>query len=281
MPRGVPKAYHSDSEESISEETDFGDSLSDSEEGWIKKKKPTAKKPAVATNKRKPVAKQSKSGPRKITKKKKVLKRKIMKPKKSAPKKPTSAFFIYRNATVPSIKATNPTSSFQEVTKIIATMWNGLSIAEREPYKLAAEVDKERYEKELATYTPSDDEDDDEEEEEDEEDSFDNQADEQFDDDEYGSEDYEKPLRRAAPKKRAKKEKKPGPKRPSNAYLIFVNAKRPEVLLQNPTWPITEAVRHLGALWKSMTDQDKTIYNELAARDKVRYERELREFSEQ
>jgi hypothetical protein len=281
MPRGVPKVYHSDSEDSLSEETDFGDSYgSDSEEGWIKKKKPKIKS---AVTKRKPVAK----NPRKITKKKKVLKRKAVKPKKSAPKKPTSPFYIYRATVASSVKALNTNATATEVTKIISTMWNALSIIEREPYKMASDQDKVRYERELAIYTPSDDEDDEDEEEDDEEDSFQHE-DEEEDDFEDGSDDYQgrelddrRSNRRAAPKKKAKKEKKPGPKRPSNAYLIFVNAKRAEVIAHNPTWPITEVVRHLGAVWKGMSDNDKKVYNELANRDKIRYANELKQFGSQ
>lgn len=280
MSRGNSRAFRSESDDrTISEESDVDDSFgSDSEDGWVKQKKPkapTKRKPAVVQKpQRKAVA----------TKKKVVTKkRKIVRPKKKAPKKPQSAYALYRTATSAALKHSNPTWAYADITKKASEMWKDLSESEKEPFKVAAEDDKERYEKELATYTPSDDEDDDEVEEEDDEDSL-IQEDDYDDDFEDGSDDYEgggfrRSSGREAPKKKSKKEKKAGPKRPSNAYLIYVNAKRPEVVRQNPSWPVTEVVKHLSALWKNMTEHDKKPYNNLAAVDKARYVKELSEYN--
>lgn len=91
MPRGT-RTYRSDSEESLSEETDFDESFgSDSEDGWVKHKKPQAKAPVT---KRKPAA--VAKNPRKVVVKKKKVpkKRKVVKPKRKAPKNPQTAYMV-------------------------------------------------------------------------------------------------------------------------------------------------------------------------------------------
>jgi hypothetical protein len=260
----MPRVYHSD--ESISEETDFEDSFgSDSEEGFTKKKKtrltPTKPKSVKKKVPRKPAKKQSTP--------KKDLKRKSTRAK--TPQKPLSAYMSYRNANLPEVKKNNPTLSFADLSKLIADSWKELPETEKEAYIKLAEADKMRYQDELATYTPSGDEDDD-----------DVDTVEDYDDDDMSDEIASRPTKkyantRASPKKKAKKNKV-GPKKPLNAYLIFVNSERDQCVRQHPTWPITEVVRHLGRLWKNMDEDDKKVYNDLAANDRERYEREVRDF---
>jgi len=161
--------------------------------------------------------------------------------------------------------------------------------SEKQPYIKQAEEDKRRYEREYQTYVPSDDDDDDddideiereesgdEEEEEEEELIYDDDDDEDDDEDDYR---YRK--NSGGPKKKkSKKEKDPNaPKRPLNAYLIFVNQERASVVADNPKWKITEVVKYLGAQWKTLPEADKKPYNDLAAAEKDRYEREMKNYS--
>lgn len=78
------------------------------------------------------------------------------------------------------------------------------------------------------------------------------------------------------PKK--KKQKKEGPKRPSSSYIYFSNAKRGQVKEKNPSLSIGDIAKELGAMWKTVSPDEKEIYENMAARDKERYERELKEF---
>jgi len=177
----------------------------------------------------------------------------------------------YRNATFASVKQENPSLNQTDLSKKVAEMWKDLAALDKEPYQRLAEEDKLRYEDDMATYTPSGDEDDDDEDDEtldDDDDDGDN------DSEDYGRTYKKQPASRGPPKKKSKKEV--GPKRPLNAYLIFVNRERDEVVRQHPTWPITEVVRHLGREWKLLGDEDKKIYNDLAAEDRDRYEREVK-----
>ncbi|KAJ1735832.1 Non-histone chromosomal protein 6 [Coemansia biformis] len=74
-------------------------------------------------------------------------------------------------------------------------------------------------------------------------------------------------------KRRAKKDAS-APKRPLAAYMFFSQAKRPTVQKENPNATFGEIGRLLGDMWKSMDDKAKKPYQELAAKDKVRYEAE-------
>jgi high mobility group protein B2 len=250
----MPKVYHSDSEDSLSDETDITESEDISEDSLDYKRK------------RKPAAKQ-----RKPVKKSPTLKRKQPSRDKNAPKKPITAYLAYRNANITALKEANPKTTFSEHSKKLSEMWKELSHTEKEPFLKIAEEDKRRYEKELANYTPSDDEDEDIDDNE--------ELDDELEDDDEEDDLEDRRIIRGPRKKRAKKDKKEGPKRPLNAYLIFVNNERAGVIAQNPKWKITEVVRHLGSLWKNLSEAEKQVYTDRALQEKERYEKEMKEFN--
>jgi len=76
--------------------------------------------------------------------------------------------------------------------------------------------------------------------------------------------------------KKGKKEKKEGPKRPASAYLLFCNAKRPEVVAANKSMNATEVVKKLGEMWKAADAATKKPFETAAAADKKRYEAECK-----
>ena len=65
---------------------------------------------------------------------------------------------------------------------------------------------------------------------------------------------------------------KDGPKKPNSSYIIFCNEHRQKLRSQNPQLSATELTTALGALWKSL--KDKSVYEEAAAKEKERYEKE-------
>lgn len=75
-------------------------------------------------------------------------------------------------------------------------------------------------------------------------------------------------------KKRAKKDPN-APKRGMTSFIYFSQEKRAEVNATNPGLPIGEVAKILGAKWKELTDSDKSPYEEMAARDKARYQKEM------
>lgn len=82
--------------------------------------------------------------------------------------------------------------------------------------------------------------------------------------------------------KKAKKEKKDpsAPKIATTAFMFFSNEVRPKIREEEPELKLTEISKKIGAMWKEMDEDDKKPYNDKAARDKVRYEKEKAAYAE-
>mmetsp|Transcript_19871 Transcript_19871/g.19493 ORF Transcript_19871/g.19493 Transcript_19871/m.19493 type:complete len:322 (+) Transcript_19871:7-972(+) len=115
-------------------------------------------------------------------------------------------------------------------------------------------------------------------------------------------EDQEKEVTKPAPKaqkaapkksmKRNKKENKQGidmtdfkailrkPKRNITSYAFFIKEKKNEFIAGRSTNKIaTVLMKEFGQEWSSLTKEQKEPYNHLARQDKVRYEKEIKEFT--
>ena len=70
------------------------------------------------------------------------------------------------------------------------------------------------------------------------------------------------------------------PKRNSNAYMFFANENRPKVVKENPDFNPTEVTKKLGEMWGEIKNNKKKSqkYHKLAAQDKDRYLKEMKEF---
>lgn len=82
-------------------------------------------------------------------------------------------------------------------------------------------------------------------------------------------------------KRRAKKKKKDpnAPKRPTSAYFYYAGDVRPGIREENPDMKITQVMSQIGAQWRELTDEDKKPYEEQAAKDRKRYENEMKEYN--
>jgi len=84
---------------------------------------------------------------------------------------------------------------------------------------------------------------------------------------------------KSEPRTRAKaaggKEKKQNKgKRPLSAYMFFSQDWRERIKAENPEAGFGELGKLLGAKWKEMDDEEKKPYQEQAAADKIRIEKE-------
>ncbi|XP_078804115.1 TOX high mobility group box family member 2 isoform X5 [Oryzias latipes] len=90
----------------------------------------------------------------------------IMKPKPKPPKKkkkkdpneptkPVSAYALFFRDTQAAIKGQNPNATFGDVSKIVASMWDGLGEEQKQSYKRKTEAAKKEYLKALAAYRAS------------------------------------------------------------------------------------------------------------------------------
>ena len=77
---------------------------------------------------------------------------------------------------------------------------------------------------------------------------------------------------------RAKKEVS-RPKKPLSAYIYFRQAYRERLKEQHPEWSSNEIMRHVSSKWSHMDRKLKEPYNEMAAHDKSRYDKQLLEFA--
>ena len=95
------------------------------------------------------------------------------------------------------------------------------------------------------------------------------------------------PVVRAAPKAKGKagaKESKAaakgkgakadGPKRGVSAYMAFATEMRPSIKAANPSASFGELGKLMGAAWSAMDAAGKKKYEDIAAKDKARYEAE-------
>uniref|UniRef100_A0A8C5I123 HMG box domain-containing protein n=1 Tax=Gouania willdenowi TaxID=441366 RepID=A0A8C5I123_GOUWI len=90
----------------------------------------------------------------------------MMKPKPKPPKKkkkkdpneptkPVSAYALFFRDTQAAIKGQNPNATFGDVSKIVASMWDGLGEEQKQNYKRKTEAAKKEYLKALAAYRAS------------------------------------------------------------------------------------------------------------------------------
>ncbi|XP_026168367.1 thymocyte selection-associated high mobility group box protein TOX [Mastacembelus armatus] len=89
-----------------------------------------------------------------ISKKTKTPKKKKRKDP-NEPVKPVSAYALFFRDTQANIKAQNPNATFGEVSKIVASMWDGLGEEQKQVYKKKTETAKKEYLKQLAAYRAS------------------------------------------------------------------------------------------------------------------------------
>jgi hypothetical protein len=85
-----------------------------------------------------------------------------------------------------------------------------------------------------------------------------------------------KKKKKKKPKKIKKKTKADGVKRALSAYMYYASEKRSVVVAENPDAGFGEVGRILGTWWRECSDDERERYEDLAKRDKIRYERDIR-----
>lgn len=81
-----------------------------------------------------------------------TAKRERKKKDPNEPQKPVSAYALFFRDTQAAIKGQNPSASFGEVSKIVASMWDSLDEEQKQVYKRKTEAAKKSYLKALAAY---------------------------------------------------------------------------------------------------------------------------------
>eukprot|EP01026_Neomeris_dumetosa_P037379 TRINITY_DN30267_c0_g1_i1.p3 TRINITY_DN30267_c0_g1~~TRINITY_DN30267_c0_g1_i1.p3 ORF type:complete len:110 (-),score=27.71 TRINITY_DN30267_c0_g1_i1:291-620(-) len=83
------------------------------------------------------------------------------------------------------------------------------------------------------------------------------------------------------PKERRQRARKDpdAPKKPMGAYMWFSKVKRVEVKEKYPSKKVTEIGKILGEMWRNLTEEEKKEFQDMAADDKKRYEKDLDEYT--
>jgi len=125
---------------------------------------------------------------------------------------------------------------FAEFSKKCAERWKTMNDKEKQRFHQMAERDRKRYDGEMANYKPPKGE-----------------------------------------KRKKKKAKDPNaPKRALSAFFWFCNDERPKVKEAMPDTSVGEVAKELGRRWNAINPDLKTKYEALAAKDKARYEKEMK-----
>ena len=69
------------------------------------------------------------------------------------------------------------------------------------------------------------------------------------------------------------------PKKNVNAYEHFINEKSEQIIAENPTITAYGLYASISDMWAKLTTDEERIYKHLADNDKIRYDRELAEYS--
>jgi hypothetical protein len=81
------------------------------------------------------------------------------------------------------------------------------------------------------------------------------------------------------PEKRKKKKDPDAPKGTRNGYMFYVQEHRAKRGKEHPDKGAAELTKMIGAEWKDLSDSKKKKYLDLAAEDKKRYQREMKEYN--
>jgi len=79
---------------------------------------------------------------------------------------------------------------------------------------------------------------------------------------------------------RRKRKDPNAPKRAMTAYMLFSQEKRTQIKTDHPTVGFGQVGKLLGEAWAALPEGDKRKYNELAAKDKIRYQKEAAQYKE-
>lgn len=164
------------------------------------------------------------------------------------PKRNMSAFFLYSNANRVRIKEEHPEAKFGDIAKLLSVDFKKLKPAQNAKWQKLAEKDKERYLKEMETYTPPSEDSD--------------------------SDDGKK-------KKKTKKKKDPNaPKRNQSSFFLYSNATRSDVKINNPEAAFGQIAQIISRHFKALPEDERAYWDKKAAQDKERYQAAMSAYKE-
>uniref|UniRef100_K3WLW4 HMG box domain-containing protein n=1 Tax=Globisporangium ultimum (strain ATCC 200006 / CBS 805.95 / DAOM BR144) TaxID=431595 RepID=K3WLW4_GLOUD len=164
---------------------------------------------------------------------------------RDAPKPFKNAYLHFSTVRRGEVADMYPDWTVQQVSAEVGRQWKALSQHERKPWIELAQFDKARFQTELQQYI-----------------------------DKKRSEESQT----GVPFKR--KKSKNYPKQPDTAYICYWKSKRMELLSENPDMEPTLVSKEVGRHWKSLSEEERQIWKDMSAQDKLRYQQEVARYQE-
>lgn len=166
-----------------------------------------------------------------------------MPPKNTDPNRPkgrTSAYAFFVKHRRETFKKQGKSMDFSSFARDCSDAWKDMKDDSKKRFSEMAAEDKKRYDKEMSTYVA--------------------------------------PADSARGRGRGRKKDPNAPKRPLSAFLFFCQEKRPHVKAINPDYTIGDVAKVLGKEWKELDEDDKKPFEELAKKDRKRYDQEKKDY---
>ncbi|KAG3007721.1 hypothetical protein PC128_g19362 [Phytophthora cactorum] len=154
-----------------------------------------------------------------------------------------NAYMHYSRSRRESIVTEHPTWSVQQVSSELGRQWKALTAAERKPWIELAQFDKARFHTEAHQYIRQ------------------QQADGQ-------------PVQLPIKRKKQPNE----PRQPDTAYICFWKSQRPEVIVANPLLDAQLVSKEVARQWRTLSDSERQVWEDMAAKDKLRFQEEIARF---
>lgn len=168
------------------------------------------------------------------------------------PKRNMSAYFLYSNENRARVKQENPEAAFGDIAKLISAEFKSITDKERKKWDKKAAKDKERYLDQMTRYVAP-------EPETDSDDSSDGGA---------------------RKKKKRKQVKDPNkPKRNMSAFFLYSCAHRADIKKENTEATFGELAGLVSVSFKALPDKERKKWDKKAAKDKIRYQEEMKNYT--
>ncbi|CAI2367157.1 unnamed protein product [Moneuplotes crassus] len=210
-------------------------------------------------------------------------------------------FFYFHKQRRGEIKEENPTLNHREIVAKLGAEWRALSDEQKKPFVELSKQDELRYEREKEGFDTKETSSETipssmqskinlRNDQEDNQDLSECAGEEDKEDESRSKEvsqtsekKSELPLAQDSTrcdKDRVQRRSKSGPKKPMSPFFQFSKSRREQLKQQNPDLSIKEVTMLLAQEWRALTPEAKSQFEELAAKDKERYEREKKELNQ-
>jgi len=230
-------------------------------------------------------SKKRKAAPAKKTKRKKK--------DPNAPTRPLTSYMFFVKHNRADYHAKFPQLLFGDLSRKMASAWKALSEEEKKTYTDMHTQDKIRFEKEMKNYKKPESSSSSSGSSSSSSGSSSSSSSSSDDSSEESSEasGKNKKKKQSSKKKKSSKKNKKGkppkkkaktdpnaPKKATNAYVYFTKDNREKFKKEKADMKPADVTKELALKWKNLTDAERAPYLKSATEDKVRYEKELKEY---